>query len=228
MSKVDIESGQTIESLVAESIENVLKSDAISEKIKGAAESAIESAIREAFGHGSRFRKSLREKIDQAIPIVDVDELSWFSNAVMVVIRERLSRLSDETARVHVGKVLDELIPNSSVIELKDLKVRFSEKVKWDAMIEAHGDCDDMDFLWREEKSEKSDYWDLLISTDPDAGPFDKETIRMRFRPSSDDHSIHECWHVNREYSGTLFAGPLFGFDAMLFRLATGISKLRK
>ena len=43
---------------------------------------------------------------------------------------------------------------------------------------------------------------------------------------------LHECWNASVGRTdmqlSSLFMGPLFGFDAMVFRLATGTARLKK
>ncbi len=70
------------------------------------------------------------------------------------------------------------------------------------------------------------------MSPEEDASRYSaKDVVTLRFRPLEGTEGLHECWHasVGRDDKlvGSIFAGPMYGFDAMVFRLATGTAKLK-
>ena len=161
--------------------------------------------------------------------------LTWL--ALRLVIQSRLANLANETARVHVDELLERLLPDNPVITMEDLKEAFKESVR-----DSSDACDcesegyEPEFLWdvvRDASSSLQNYWDLVVSKDPEAGRYDKDTIVFRFRDL--ESSLAECWHISGngyskregQTANSLFAGPLRGFDAMAFRLGTGIAKLK-
>ena len=58
----------------------------------------------------------------------------------------------------------------------------------------------------------------------------------MRFRALKDEPGLHQCWMVNdkevvnKKTNGRteMFAGPLYGFDLLVWRLASGTAKLKR
>lgn len=220
----------SLNDLVAESVEAALRSEAVAEKIKVAAEKAISESITEAFNYRSEFRKNITDTIQEVLPVVNATDLACFANSVRLVIQSRLANLANETARVHIDELLEKLIPDNPVITMEELREEFKDSIR---------DCEDKDhepeFLWSvvRDSGALGNYWDLVVSKDPEAGRYDKDTITFRFRDL--ESGFAECWHINGNgYSqregqkvNSLFAGPLRGFDAMAFRLGTGIAKLK-
>lgn len=226
----------SLDSLVSEAIANALTSESIAKRVQLAAEKAVGESIDSAFGYGSKFRKGMEEAIRDVLPITKTDDLAVFANAVRVLIQRRLATLASETAAEHVGKVLDKLFPAGTDITIKELREAYVEKLKSNA---SHSDCScdegdyEPEYTWNEETGDHSKYWDLWMSPEVDAARYSgKDVIALRFRPVGDSPDLHECWnaHVGRTdmQLSSLFMGPLFGFDAMVFRLATGTARLKK
>lgn len=224
---------QSLDGLVEQSIQNAIQSGTVAEKVQKAAEEAIESAISAAFGYRSEFRKGIEAAITQVLPVVNVTDLANFTNATRNVIQQRLGSLASETAEAHLGEVLDQLLPDEPVITLEQLREAFDDKVRSDASME---DCScedpgDIDITWEiEESGRLSDYWDLVCAPEPDTSRYCGTVTVLRFKLVEGTSDLHECWHVSdRKTEGhSLYAGPLYGFDAMVFRLATGVAKLKK
>lgn len=226
----------SLNDLVAESVEAALRSEAVAEKIKTAAEKAISESITEAFNYRSEFRKNITDTIQQVLPVVNANDLACFANSVRLVIQSRLANLANETARVHIDELLERLLPDNPVITMEELREEFKDSIRDSSDV---CDCEDEghepEFLWSvvRDSGVLDNYWDLVVSKDPEAGRYDKDTITFRFRDL--ESGFAECWHINGNgYSqregqkvNSLFAGPLRGFDAMAFRLGIGIAKLK-
>lgn len=227
----------SLNDLVAESVEAALRSEAVAEKIKTAAEKAISESITEAFNYRSEFRKNITDTIQQVLPVVNATDLACFANSVRLVIQSRLANLANETARVHIDELLERLLPDNPVITMKELREEFKESIRDSSdACDCEGEGYEPEFLWsviRDSGSLLGNYWDLVVSKDPEAGRYDNNSITFRFRDL--ESGLAECWHINGDgYShregqkaNSLFAGPLRGFDAMAFRLGTGIAKLK-
>lgn len=228
---------QSLDVLVKNAINNAICSEAIVLKVEAAANKAITEAIEAAFGYSSEFRKGITEAIKSALPIVDVTDLATFANAVRSALQQRLANAASDTAREHLNEVLEKLLPEHSVISIDDLKSEYIDKIK-DKASSGHCDCeeeqDDPEITWVVEPSrDSSKYWDLWMSPEADASRYGgKDVVILRFRPVEGSNGLHECWHASvggkDRLVDSLFAGPLYGFDAMVFRLATGTAKLQK
>lgn len=226
----------SLNELVAESVEAALKSEAVAEKIKVAAEKAISESITEAFNYRSEFRKNITDTIQEFLPVVNATDLACFANSVRLVIQSRLANLANETARVHIDELLERLIPDNPVITMEELREEFKDSIRESSDV---CDCEDEghepEFLWSvvRDSGALGNYWDLVVSKDPEAGRYDRDTITFRFRDL--ESGVAECWHIDGngysqregQKANSLFAGPLRGFDAMAFRLGTGIAKLK-
>lgn len=232
---MELVENQSLDTLVSEAITNAINSDAIAKKVQAAAEKAIAETIDAAFGYNSMFRDGIKKAIGQVLPIANADDVAVFGNAVREILQQRLTRLASETAEAHLAKVIDDLLPESPVVTLKDLKEAYVDKLKEEA---TRHDChcdesgDDPDFTWQIDQGSHDKYWDLWMSPEPYASRYGgKDLITLRFRPVGDS-DLHQCWHASLGGHdckvGSLFSGPLYGFDAMVFRLATGIAKLQK
>jgi len=232
---VEAKEGQSLDVLVKNAINNAICSESIVLKVQAAADKAITEAIDSAFGYNSEFRKGITEAIKSSLPIVDATDLATFANAVRSVLQQRLANAAFDTAREHLNEVLEKLLPEHSVISIDNLKSEYLDKVREDA---SRGHCDeeedDPEITWVVEPSkDSSKYWDLWMSPEEDAQRYGgKDVVILRFRPVEGSTGLHECWHASvggkDRLVNSLFEGPLYGFDAMVFRLATGTAKLQK
>lgn len=231
----------SLDKLVEESVKRALCSSAIAQQVEKAAEKAISESIESAFSYGSEFRKGIKRVVGQILPIVSATDLATFSHAIRHLIEKRLENLASETAAEHVSEVLNAVLPDKSVITIDELKSSYIEKLKWNASKDSDGyecHCDDdeaeIEFAWNVEKSQSSckDYWDLWMSPDPDSSRYGgKDVVTLRFKAIDGMDGLHECWSANAGYGDigvkSLFSGPLYGFDALVFRLGTGLAKLK-
>lgn len=227
---------QSLDSLVKAAISDAITSDNIAARVKASSEKAIAESIDAAFGYNSDFRKGISKAIAEVIPIAKADDLAVFANAVREVLQRRLANLAADTAREHLDSVLEKLLPESGIITIDELKKAYIEKIKSE---ESSSDCSceeydgDPDITWQIDKGSHGKYWDLWMSPEEDASRFGgKDVIALRFRNVDNcPEDIHECWNAtvggSDKLVGSLFAGPLYGFDAMVFRLATGTAKLK-
>lgn len=230
---METQNSQTLDSLIQASITSVMTSESIAKKVYAAADKAVSDSIDAAFGYNSEFRKSIQKAIGEVLPITRTDDLAGFSHAVRTLIQKRLASLASETAAEHVGKIIESLLPEGTTISMEDLKEAYEDKLKSQASFsDCHcEDSDDIAFAWNIERASTGEYWDLWLSPEEDASRYDKGVITLRFRPVVGDSSLHECWHASAGGSdmhiNSLFIGPLYGFDAMVFRLGTGLAKLK-
>ncbi len=224
---------QTLDSLMRQSITDALQADRLLVTCRNAAEKAIDQAISDAFNYSSPFLKMIKQAVAQSLPIVDVDELAVFTDAVRQVVQKRLANMADETARRQMDIVLEKLLPDATVITMKDFHEAYIAKVRDKHSID-NCECVDSDHepehTWTIKKSKNVDgYWDLNIADSEDADRYGKNSISLRFN-SGGEPDLHKCWYArvgtSDQLAGSIFCGPLYGFDAMLFRLYTGTAKL--
>jgi hypothetical protein len=227
---------QSLDSLVKSAINDAITSENIAAKVKASAEKAVAESIDAAFGYNSDFRKGISKAIAEVVPMPKADDLSVFANAVREVLQRRLANLASDTAREHLDSVLEKLLPESGFITIDELKAAYIDKVKSE---ESRSDCSceeydgDPEITWQIDKGNHDKYWDLWMSPEGDASRYSgKDVIALRFRNTGDDlEDVYQCWNAtvggNEKLVGSLFAGPLYGFDAMVFRLATGTAKLK-
>lgn len=231
----------SLDGLIQDSIRNVLSSDKLVAQVERAAEKAVSEAIESAFSWNSPFRKGINEAVLAVLPVVDVTDIANFANAVQVVIRQRLANLADDTVKTHVEPLLDKLFPNAPLITMAELKEAYIEKVKSNLRDSRECHCDDEDddeedpeITWEIDYGSSGstirNYWDLILAPEAETRRYDPKAVALRFKDL--ESGLSECWHVSNggteQKFGSLFNGPLHGFDAMVFRLATGTAKLQK
>lgn len=222
---------QTLDSLVKQSIERAITSDAIKERVQAATDRAVSESIDSVFSYNSDFRNGIKKAIAAALPTVDVTDLACLSHSVRHLVQKRLATLASETAAEHVEKVLIDLLPEGNVISIKQLKEAYEEKLRGLA-IDDECHCDDkreLVYSWNVEHSRSGGHFDLWVSPHEDASRYGgKDVVTLRFKPAED--GLYECWNANAGYGdigvNSLFVGPLYGFDAMVFRLGTRLAKL--
>lgn len=226
----------TLDDMMKDAIKAALSAEDLHEKCQKAAERAISEAIDAAFSRRGPFVEMVTNAVKDALPVVRPDDMSQFAHSVRLVVQKRLLNLASETAQQQMDMVLKKLVPDSTVITIDELREAFIEKVRNKHSI-SECECHDSDYepeiTWRTEFSESVDGWfDLIISDEADASRYSgKDTISLRMKPSVEDKDLQECWHfsVGRSENlstAKLFMGPLYGFDAMAFRLAVGTARL--
>lgn len=228
----------TLDDLVKSSIQKAIHSQRITDHVTQAAEKAVKDAVESALGRSSDFQKGLREAISAVLSIPDATDLAVFSNAVRTVVQQRLGNLADETAKASLDEVLEAILPSKQVITMAELRDAWRVKLRRDKGIydeeDEEEDEENCSYLWQVEASNEHStrhYWDLFINANESASRYDSGTITLRFRHERDSHqSLCECWHAacGSTQIGSLFVGPLYGFDALVFRLAVKTSKLRR
>jgi hypothetical protein len=223
----------SLEELIANSVRNALNAEAIQERVQAAATKAVEESIDSAFRYNSEFRKSITTAVETVLPTVDATMLARFAHAAREVIQNRLGNLANETAKAHVDEVLNKILPDSTVITFKDLKEAYQEKIRDQRAIDDCSCVEDEDFDWLceiDQSGTVSGYWHVTFG--PDEGQtYSSDNVRLAFCPKDRDssNSLYECYNVNGgdpQNFTSLFVGALYGFDAMVFRLATGTSFL--
>ena len=235
---VEIEGPQTIDGLIKQAVHDAIQSPDLIKQVRKAANEAVQSAINSAFGYNSDFREGITETVKRALPTVQVDDLANFSNACREVIQRRLSNLANETAADNLNRVLERILPSEPVITMKELRDAYREK-------QSRGECRCHDSEYPEEydefkweiddsdmESSTGHYWDLRIAPKLDASSYYGDSMLLRFRELKETPGLSECWAAEvgkkGDKIGSLFMGALFGFDAMVFRLATSTAKMKR
>ncbi len=219
----------TLDAKIKKVMTESLEGDAIGESIEKHCSEAIDSVIRDAFSYSSDFRKALKAKVESVMPVLDETDLAVFVNAVRHVTQSRLVSLADDQAKKVVGEMLDKLLPDGNVITFEEFEKSFREKLNIDEDAYEH-EMVDHDYTFELIESETSDgFFDLKCSEDCDAGDYCHGTTSLRFKTGED--GLLECWYVKMGSveipKDSPFVGPLYGFDAMVFRLYTGAARLK-
>lgn len=226
-----------LDKVVSDAVQAALTSDAIKEKVQTAATKAVSEAIDSAFGYNSAFRKSLQEAITQVLPITREQDLATFSQAVREVVKVRLQAVAHETAATHVGKAIDDLLPDEPVIFIEDLREEYVAYLKNEARVE-NCHCEDDSEPEHTFEIETPSWSDktrfVYFAEEAELSQYDSGVSCLAFSMNGE---CGRCYHANlREKKDTrhsvsseiqkMFAGPLYGFHSMLFRLATGVAEL--
>lgn len=226
-----------IDQMVIEAVNNALTSESVKAAISKAATDMVTRTVQELLSNYGPVCKPLREGLEQAIPIL-VDDMQFanFGNIIREVIKRRTANIAEAAAVRQLDEVFDRLLGgNVAVVTLEDIADAFREDYK-----QAKDGNGEQYFTMSLEKSGSTvGYYDLRI--DPREGRDEygsKYVIRCR---EADQHKsadeitgergLLEVWHVtigDKEYTSSLFTGPLFNFDAILFRLFTGMVKIRR
>lgn len=225
-----------VDDLIAQAVSAALTSDAIQEKVKKSAEKAVSEAIDQAFGYGSEFRKGLADSISKVLPITREQDLATFAQAVREVVKLRLQTCASETAAEHVGSAIETLLPEERVIYIDEFRKAFLDKIKNDnpEHCDCHGDYEP-EHTWEVERPDWSETTRFLyFGSDEGMSRYDAETSSLAFHVKGE---IGRCYHAELRHKKddrhrvvddvrAIFAGPLYGFHSMLFRLATGLAVL--
>lgn len=223
----------TLDQLITQGIQNALQSPTLITAVKVHAEKAVNDAVQSAFGYSSPFREGLTQAVKAALPTVDMDDMASFAVAVRELLQRRFGQMADVTAKANLDHMLNEILPVKTELSYEELRDAFRKKVRKESGYECS--CEDLDseYTWDEGESGSCEgYWDLTCALKPGVSRYsDKGVVNLRFRLMKDTRDLHECWaaSVGQNAIGvsSLFSGPLYGFDAMVFRLATGHSRLR-
>ncbi len=226
-----------LDTLVSEAIRNALNSDSIKERVQKAADKAVDEAIESAFSYSSQFRKQLKANIEQVIPLTNVNDVAVFAHAVRELLQRRLQNLANETAEKHLAEVFEMCIPDDPIITMEDFKKAYIKKLKEEASRESHCECeeiedDEIEYTWEHEQDKHTlfeRYSHLYFGPKSCLGQYDRETSSLSLKKSDADPTLLECYYYRHDGKETklMFAGPLHGFDALVFRLATGLAKLK-
>jgi hypothetical protein len=230
-----IQDQTTLDDLIAESIRNAISSDSIQAKVEAAADKAISEAISNAFGYSSPFRKGVEETIKSILPIPRAEDLARFADATRELLQRRLSTIANDTAKQHLEEVIEKILPDNPIVTFDELKEAFEEKCK-DEIQTSSCECRedyDLEYTWEIERSSSTyskDYWDLIVSSEPDASRYGGKSQSLRFKAVDGTTDLFECWCADGfdGAKGKIFYGPLYGFDLMVWRLASGLAKLKK
>jgi hypothetical protein len=232
-----IEEQTSLDDLIADSIRNALQSDSIKKRVQEAADKAISDAISGAFGYSSPFRKGIEEAIREILPIPRAQDLAVFADATRELLQRRLATVASETAKTHLEEVIEKILPSDPVITLKELEEAYKDKLMDENRDECS--CDDyVAYTWEIEQDSTHHiesmrrYWDLYFAPTEDESRYGSKTQTLRFKPTEANPELHECWTTSgfdkQQLGKTMFVGPLYGFDLMVWRLATGTAKLKK
>jgi hypothetical protein len=225
-----------LDKLVSDAVQSALTSEAIQAKVQAAAAKAVSEAIDSAFGYSSPFRKSLQESIAGVLPIVREQDLATFTHAVREVVKTRLQTVAHDTAAMHVGKAIDDLLPDEPVIYLEDLRESYADYLRQEAEGGCHCDGDyEPEHTFEVDKPDWSDKTRFVyFAEESGRDQYDACVSCLAFSLVGD---VGRCYHAQliekkdaryrvSEDVRQLFAGPLYGFHSMLFRLATGLAEL--
>lgn len=220
---------------VAAAIKKALDPEKIAKVAEAAADKAVTAAIDNALDYNSDFRKQLTTAIKSVLPLTTVGDLAAFTHAVRAVIRGRLENLANETAKTHIEDVMKRLLPDEPIIHIDALRKAFEGKLAQDIRMEDPCGCHDddvelPDYTWIIQPSDSKsamNYWYLYINGEEGVGKYGSNTITLSLHEIDGEPGLHQCYALNKvPKDHSLFMGPLYGFDSMLFRLGTGLSKL--
>ncbi len=235
MSEVaQFESVQSIDGLIKQAVFDAIQAPSLREQVQKAADKAVAEAISSAFGYGSPFREGIQEAVKQALPIVSVDDLASFANACRVVVQRRLQNCAEQTAAANLDRVLEQILPSNPIITMEDFKTAYREKLSVGS--DCHCDTEYDSFTWDVTDSDNDNltghYWDLRVAPESSSGRYSDQSATLRFREFKESNGLSECWYAqvgkDAEKLGSVFMGPLYGFDAMVWRLATGTAKMKR
>lgn len=220
-----------LDTLVQQVIQERINSGDVRKQIEKAATKAIDDAIDSAFGYSSPFRKSMEASIKEVLPVTNPTDLSAFAHAVREVITAKLGSVADETAAKHVGELIESLLPDDPIITLGELHDAFKEKILKGSGCHCDDDGDNLPHTFEIEESTSeitgTKFFHLWCSEEEGASQYGSKVMNFAFHVL--ESGLAECYSVNvggkkQEYG--MFIGPMYGFDAMVFRLATKTAKL--
>ena len=221
----------TLDDLVQDATVAALNSDSLRDRVRKAADEAIDSCIKSAFGYSSDFRRLVEKKLREITPILNEDDFVTFSMAMRDAVSQRLSGVASVQAATIASELVDKLMEPRQVT-VSELKDEFKEHCEEELAKDDLCHCEEVEvdgFLWNIEVGKSNDrYWDIVCSKDEDASHYGADTTRIRFRSSDVDPDVSECWHVSTYGKGLppFSSAPIRGWELTIWQIATGIVKV--
>ena len=211
-----------IESTITAALESALAPDRIREQIEKQIAGTVDAAIKDAFREFSDFGKTVKEAVAGVVPHdLSLEGAANWNHAINQIIRERLSAVNNERIAQAINPMLDKLL----VQPPKELKV--SELVRKAA--EMWGDS------WKRDGSDRPS-----VEIEHSEGVM-MDFYRIKMDPRQTRES-YRSWPVDIAVTGegnvyglridgqdmknTKFAGRFYDFEAYIFALYTGGTKL--
>ena len=232
------------EKIVSDALSKHLASDEFKTNIEEAVRSTVESAIGDAVGYHSKFRKQLREHVNAIMPDVAGEDWTLFEAAFKSAARQQLAALADQRAEETVSRLIDEIVPDGErTIELDELKRQLANFVHEENEV-VYSDVDHVlfgdhvddryssDYVYFKHEASGSDntphYFDITIEYLKAGYRGEDKPVEISLGFNFERGGNHEAkmWRISGIQFGDLFAGPYFGFKSTLFRLYTGQLKL--
>lgn len=210
-----------IEEIVTQSISAALAPERLQAIIEKQVGEVADKAIKDVFSSYGDFSKTVSTAIKTLIPHeLSLDGAARWNHAIGQHIAQRLQTVNDERIAQALNPMLDKLLATPPAeVKVSELVAKAVEY--WG---EKYGERRDGHPTILIEKSlgGLDGYWSLHLDEEEDKSPYSC-AIHLRVTGNGDVYSLH----VNeRDIKTMKFAGPFFNFEAYLFQLYTGGSKL--
>lgn len=213
-----------IEQTILTALSEALNPENLTEKIKAQVEIAADRAIVQAInGYGSDFSKTLSAAVQKMLPHeLNLDGQAKWNNAISQYISASLANMNNQRIEQALKPMLDKMLATMPA------EMKLSELV--DKAIEMWGD----DYAIKEDSIDRP----TIIVRDSEGVIsgfsqiyMDKEGGKSQYNCGiqisvTDKGEVYRIHLDNKEINGHRFAGPFFGFEAFLFQLYTGGTKL--
>lgn len=211
-----------IEQVIANALSEALNPERLAEKIKAEATKAADEAIKEAVNsYRSKFPKTIKAAVEKMLPHeLSLDGQANWNHAISQYLSQRLAEMHDQRIEQAVKPMLDKVLATPPA----ELKV--SELVKqaiefWAEDARREHESNPTIIVERSE-GVVSGYWHLYI--DP-ASHTSKYSCKVQLAVN-DKGEVYGVRVDEQDLKKLRFAGPFFNFDAYLFQLYTGGTKL--
>jgi hypothetical protein len=208
---------------IEDTITNALNVAMSPERLQSVIEKQVadvtDRAIKDAFSSYGDFSKAVATAVKSLVPHeISMDGAANWNHAIGQHIACRLAAVNDQRIAQAINPMLDKLL------ETPPAELKVSELVQ--KAIEFWGDRYGVRRYGRPtitvETKDKHGYWSLFMDKEPSTSNYSCEIILS----VGSDGNVYSLKVHERDIKTTKFAGPFFDFEAYLFQLYTGGTKL--
>lgn len=216
-----------LENTVAAALEKALSADAVRAKVEEAVEKVVDSAIRDAFSTYGEFAQTVKAAVADLVPhSVDIEGAANFNYAIKQAITLRLKQVNDERIAQAIGPMLDELLaPMPSEVTLSELVKQAI--VLWSDDYQRQGAS--RPYVHVEKTTGIVEgYHHIFIDPDGNkAGEYSFSRYSAAIQIDvTDKGDVYGLKVHGADIRQSIFAGPFFGFERVLFNLYTNKTRL--
>lgn len=219
---------ESVKKALEDAITRNMSAEVIGPKIEAVVVKAIDDALGNLFCYRSPLKNQLEATIQSLVHVPNVDDMACLGHSVGNMLKARLAAYANDSAEKVLATALDGILEPKATISLAELKELYSDYLKdSDTERETDGYEYDPEFSWMLDNRSSGFYY---LSFGPEESKYSDKNWRMQLREEEPGAPM-EAFAVHapgRNDLGDFFVGPIHGFTAAIFRIATKFTKVTK